>query len=131
MAKSKERRPTTRQIDKKVNYVISDIAVIRRAVSSLEKSIGAIENHLRTVVTTSLAANFNLLAKYMEYNGNIESFVELIEKEYENEKKTDHESPENGTKEQAKRSGTSETGSKGSDSSGTRSLQQGQGRSTT
>jgi len=131
MAKTKEKRPTTRQIDKKVNYVISDIDVIRRAVSSLEKSIGAIENHLRTVVTTSLAANFNLLAKYMEYNGNIESFVELIEKEYEDEKKTDHESPENGTKEQTKRSGTSETVSKGSNSSGTRSLQQGQGRSTT
>jgi|TARA_R100001530_G_scaffold117429_1_gene84553 hypothetical protein len=131
MAKTKEKRPTTRQIDKKVNYVISDIDVIRRAVSSLEKSIGAIENHLRTVVTTSLAANFNLLAKYMEYNGNIESFVELIEKEYENEKKTDHEIPENGTEEQTKRGGTSETGSKGSDSSGTRSLQQGQRRSTT
>jgi len=117
MAKQKKRRPTTRELQK-------DIGVVVREVYNLKQ-------YVNEILTPFVRSNMNLFEKYLEQTGELEKFIEYIEKEFEDEKRVVNESSEERPKKQAKRSGTTETGSKDGHGTGTGSVQQGQGRSST
>jgi hypothetical protein len=117
MAKQKRRRPTTRELQK-------DMGVIVKEVYNLK-------HYVNEVLTPFVRSNMNLFEKYLEQSGELEKFIEYIEKEFEDEEKTVNESSEKGPKKQAKGSGTSKTVSKNGHGTGTGSVQQGQGRSST
>ena len=117
MAKQKKRRPTTRELQK-------DNGVVVREVYNLKQ-------YVNEILTPFVRSNMNLFEKYLEQTGELEKFIEYIEKEFEDEKRVVNESSEERPKKQAKRSGTTETGSKDGHGTGTGSVQQGQGRSST
>ena len=117
MAKQKRRRPTTRELQK-------DIAVVVREVYNLKQ-------YVNEILTPFVRSNMNLFEKYLEQTGELENFIEYIEKEFKDEEKTVNKSSKKGPKKQAKGSGTTETGSKDGHGAGTGSVQQGQGRSST
>ena len=117
MAKQKRRRPTTRELQK-------DIAVVVREVYNLKQ-------YVNEILTPFVRSNMNLFEKYLEQTGELENFIKYIEKEFEDEKRIVNESSEKGPKKQAKGSGTSKAVSKDGHETGTGSVQQGQGRSST
>ena len=117
MAKQKRRRPTTRELQK-------DIGVVVREVYNLKQ-------YVNEILTPFVRSNMNLFEKYLEQTGELEKFIEYIEKEFEDEKRVVNESSKERPKKQAKRSGTTEIGSKDGHGTGTGSVQQGQGRSST
>ena len=117
MAKQKKRRPTTRELQK-------DMAVVVREVYNLKQ-------YVNEILTPFVRSNMNLFEKYLEQSGELENFIEYIEKEFKDEEKTVNESSKKGPKKQAKGSGTTEPGSKDGHGAGTGSVQQGQGRSST
>ena len=117
MAKQKKRRPTTRELQK-------DIGVVVREVYNLKQ-------YVNEILTPFVRSNMNLFEKYLEQSGELEHFIKYIEKEFEDEERVVNESSEEGPKKQTKGSGTTETGSKDGLGTGTGSVQQGQGRSST
>ena len=117
MAKQKRRRPTTRELQKHIGVVVREVYNLKQYVNE--------------ILTPFVRSNMNLFEKYLEQTGELEKFIEYIEKEFEDEKRVVNESSEERPKKQAKRSGTTETGSKDGLGTGTGSVQQGQGRSST
>ena len=117
MAKQKRRRPTTRELQK-------DMAVIVKEVYNLKQ-------YVNEILTPFVRSNMNLFEKYLEQSGELENFIEYIEKEFKDEEKAVNESSEKGPKKQTKGSRTPKTGSKDGLKHGTGSVQQGQGRSST
>ena len=117
MAKQKRRRPTTRELQK-------DIGVVIREVYNLKQ-------YVNEILTPFVRSNMNLFEKYLEQTGELEHFIKYIEKEFEDEERVVNESPEKGPKKQTKGSGTPKAVSKDGHGTGTGSVQQGQGRSST
>ena len=117
MAKQKKRRPTTRELQKDMGVIVKEVYNLKQYVNE--------------ILTPFVRSNMNLFEKYLEQSGELENFIEYIEKEFEDEEKTVNESSEKGPKKQTKGSGTSKAVSKNGHGTGTGSVQQGQGRSST
>jgi hypothetical protein len=112
MSKQKKKRPTTRQLK-------NDITIIVKEILNLKK-------YVNDVLTPATISNQHLIEQYVEYKGDIDNLIKYMEKEAnKNEKRTINESPEEGPKEQTKRSGTTKTVSKDVKGIGAGSVQQG------
>jgi len=108
MAKIKQKRPTTRELKK-------EIGVLVREVFSLKQ-------YVNDVLTPFVRTNMMLLEKYLMHSGEIDNFVEYLEKEGDNEEATGNKSPEEGQKKQTEGSGITKRNSKDGKSSGVGSL---------
>tara|TARA_R100000781_G_C4064132_1_gene122125 strand:- start:727 stop:1092 length:366 start_codon:yes stop_codon:yes gene_type:complete len=120
MAKQKRKRPTTRELDlkleKEVKIMVNRIFELQKLVQEI--AIPTIQNALLRVDSNSI-----LIEKYIEYKKETEEFVNFLDKESKNEE-VKNKSPETREKEQTEGSGTAKTSSKDGERIGIRSLQQ-------
>ena len=72
MSKRKQKRPTPRELKR-------DIGVIVKEVVTLQK-------YVNEVLAPLVKTNMNLLEKYLEHKGELNTFVEYLEKDAENAK---------------------------------------------
>ena len=110
MSKRKQKRPTTRELKR-------DIGVIVKEVVTLQK-------YVNEVLAPLVKTNMNLLEKYLEHKGELNTFVEYLEKDAENAKEITNESSKERTEKPPKRSGTPKTSGKDGKKDGTGGVQQ-------
>ena len=107
LVKNANKKPTIRQIDKRVSRI---------------------ETYLQKVINPNLSATMNMFEQYLDYKNDLEPFTERISERVDEEIKR---ASEEGKTQQAKRGGTSASGSKNGKKLQSRSAQQGQRRSST
>jgi len=119
MAKQKTKRPTTRELDlkleKKVKTIVSQIFKLEKLIREI--ALPTIQNALLRVDSNSI-----LIEKYIEYKKETEEFVNFLDKESKNEE-VKNKSPENGKKKQTEGSGITKTSGEDGKGVGIRSLQ--------
>ena len=116
MAKQKTRRPTTRELDKHIKNIVTEVFTLQRLIQEIIKP--ALEN-----LSLRIDSNSILIEKFIEYKKDTEEFVNFLDKESKNEE-VKNKSPEKGKKEQTKGSGIAKASSKDGKRIGIGSLQQ-------
>ena len=97
MTKRKQKRPTTRELKKEIGVLVREVFNLKQYVND--------------VLTPFVKTNMMLLEKYLMHSGEIDKFVEYLEKEGKDEEKSVNESSEERSEKQTERSGTAKTSS--------------------
>ena len=133
MAKQKIKRPTTRELDlkleKKVKTIVSQIFKLEKlireiALPTIQNALLKADSNNTTIQNALLRVDSNsiLIEKYIEYKKETEEFVNFLDKESKNEE-VKNKSPENGKKKQTEGSGITKTSGEDGKGVGIRSLQ--------
>ena len=77
----------------------------------LVREVFNLKQYVNDVLTPFVKTNMMLLEKYLMHNGEIDKFVEYLEKEGKDEEKSVNESSEERSEKQTERSGTAKRSS--------------------
>ena len=109
MTKTKQKKPTTKQLKNDITVIIKEILELK--------------GYVNEVVTPFITSTRNIFEQYLVYKGDVEKFTEHIQKEYSDEKGTNNKSPKKRKTKQAKGSRVTKNVSKNGKGSRPRSIQ--------
>tara|TARA_R110002020_G_scaffold45606_7_gene130338 strand:- start:3261 stop:3590 length:330 start_codon:yes stop_codon:yes gene_type:complete len=109
MSKRKQKRPTTRELKRDIGVVVKEVVTLK--------------SYVNEVLTPFVRTNMNLLEKYLEHKGEVDDFVNYLEKDVDHEKENVNKSTEERSEKQTKGSGATKTDSKNGKRTRTGSVQ--------
>ena len=109
MSKRKQKRPTTRELKRDIGVVVKEVVTLK--------------SYVNEVLTPFVRTNMNLLEKYLEHKGEVDDFVNYLEKDVDHEKENVNKSTEKRPEKQTKGSGATKTDSKNGKRTRTGSVQ--------
>ena len=109
MSKRKQKRPTTRELKRDIGVVVKEVVTLK--------------SYVNEVLTPFVKTNMNLLEKYLEHKGEVDDFVNYLEKDVDHEKENVNKSTEERSEKQTKGSGATKTDSKNGKRTRTGSVQ--------